>query len=222
MQEHCWSTIERLLLDAAVPRFGELSYGPDGLATRAAAHEVPYVAANLYAAGADKPFFPRFLFREFDGLQIAIIGVVGYDMHRLLSSSDQALWRIEDPAVSIQAAVEQIRRQLGRRPDVTILLVASDTASFSRIDAGNLVDVVIGDSDGIDPREIWRIAHVAPGSPDSALYSGPLHIARASEESVTHLAIHFEPREGAPPLLESVQQWTLPVLETGPRDVSTS
>ena len=114
-------------------------------------HGLRYLAANLKVAGGAEQRHPfrRYAIEERDGLKIALIGMVGQSELEDLPVAVRAQWAIEDPIVVFGKIRRAIDKQLGRRPDLTVVLMGTtDGELINRMNNIVGADVVIGSQGG--------------------------------------------------------------------------
>ena len=132
---------------AVVPHSGELSLGPERLASLAAEHGLPYLAANLSSRGpeGEETPFEAFMVEQRDGLEIAVIGLVGAEQLSGLPVNVRGQWTLSDPLLAFARARRAVDARQGRRPDLTVLLVATqDGETLRRLEQATGADVVLG------------------------------------------------------------------------------
>lgn len=222
--EHCGGTAKNLGYTAMVPVASELGMGPEQLYALASKFGLPYLAANLFRRETTvndftaRPF-PRFILQERDGLTVAFIGVVDPAELDTLPTSVRKTWRFEDMSIAVGRVVEELRAYLKRRPDLTVLLVASrDPAPLTRIEG---IDLVIGPpvNTNIDP--LRRVTDVpeSPSELEVTYGSGALVSLQPPWRAVTRIStdlVRHKGRRRARPV--RIVEERQPVLEDGPSD----
>ena len=224
--ELCAKAMARLEPTALVPRAGELALGPDELAAVSKRHELRYLAANLKIAGGKdaRHVFKRYVIEERDGLQVAIIGLVGSGELEDLPVSVRAQWLIEDPGVTFTKVRRAIDKQLGRRPDLTVVLVgSSDGDVLTRMNNIVGADVVIGSHSAIT--QMGRREHqevIADGrGREGVRFPKPLVRVPGPGFGVGRISARFGPgQRGGRARLSAVVHEHRPVKFEGPRDES--
>ncbi len=223
--EHCGTNAKALGYTAMVPVAAELGLGPEQLFALASRFHLPYLAANLFrreAPGNDftaRPF-PRFILQERDGLTIAFIGVVDPAELDTLPTSVRKTWRFEDMSIAVGRVIDELRSYLHRRPDLTVLLVASrDPAPLTRIEG---VDLVIGPpvNANIDPMRRVTEVPETPSELEVTYGNGALVTSQPPWRAVTRITTDLVRQKGrrrARPV--RIVEERAPVLEDGPIDV---
>ena len=222
----CIEAVASAEITALVPRKSDLGLGIDRLTAASVAGGLPYVAANVFdARHKDVRPFPRLKFRrEQEGLQIAIIGLVGPEQLEELPAAVRSQWRIEDPILALEHVIEDLRRTEGR-PDLIIVLAGATGESLARIQGARDVDLVLGDlsRDDLSPvRETIQLARDVPRE----RVRGPRPIAtlRTSPYAVGRIKVRFELPGPTSKLsrarLTQIRHETRPVLEEGPVDAT--
>jgi hypothetical protein len=223
----CAEGISSLSPTAIVPRRGELSLGPEALTALAGKYDLPYLAANLTAVDAEgsrRPF-KRFLVEERGGIQIAVIGLVGDDMLADLPVGVRSQWKLDDPLIAFQKAREALDKQEGRRPDLTVLLVASgDGATLTRLEQATGADVVIGNFQAgltqMGKREHHEVIADGQGR-EGVRYAKPLVRVTGTEFGVGRISARFGPTNtGGRARLSAIVHESRPVRFAGPIDAS--
>jgi hypothetical protein len=185
---------------AVVPHSGELSLGPLGLSALAAAHDLPYLAANLVAVGpeAPAPGFRSFLVEERDGLKIAVIGLVGPDMLNGLPVNVRSQWKLLDPLIAFGAARRAVDEREGRRPDLTVILVATeDGATLKRLEHATGADVVLGNFSArtqMGRREHYEVISKRQGR-EGVRFAPPLAPIAGTRFGVGRVSARFGPSQ---------------------------
>jgi hypothetical protein len=221
----CAEGIAGLSPTAIVPRRGELSLGPEALAIMAKKHSLPYLAANLRAvseAQSHRPF-PRFLVAQRGGLEVAVIGLVGEDMLADLPVGIRSQWKLDDPLIAFQKAREVMDKQAGRRPDLTVLLVASDDGEIlTRLERATGADVVIGNFQAgrtqMGRREHHEVIADGQGR-EGVRYAKPLVRVAGTGFGVGRISARFGSTDaGGRARLSAIVHETRPVRFAGPID----
>ncbi|MEM6733887.1 MAG: hypothetical protein AAF658_20160, partial [Myxococcota bacterium] len=224
LRDFCASSLASVRPAAVVPGDGDLSLGRDELLELAEKHELPYVAANLRFANetnGERPF-PSYVLREVEGLSVAIVGIVPPSALSRLPLPIRAQWTVEEQGPAVGAALTRVREELGRRPDLTVLLVDSPDERAWRDQRG--IDVVIGSFETDDHRyfnTVTKLLDRKEGLTDSSRYEMPVAVVRAGSHSVGEVLARFVPRAfGEPMRLVEVETNSFAVLESGPVDES--
>ena len=144
----CATAAKDFALDAIVPDTFELALGPEELERRAKTDAFPFVAANLFlrpeGAAEPKRPFPRYRLESIDGLDVAIVGLVGRDRLAPLPAAVRNRWVVADARTELERTLDVIRDRLGRRPDVTIALVSADELTKTSLQIVSNVDIIVG------------------------------------------------------------------------------
>ena len=183
---------------AVVPQRGELSLGPSGLSSLATTHGLPYLAANLVAVApeAPGPGFRPFIVEERDGLEIAVIGLVGPDMLKDLPVNVRSQWKLRDPLIAFGVAREAVDAQQGRRPDLTVVLVATeDGATLRRLEHATGADVVLGNFAShtqMGRREHYEVVSKSQGR-EGVRFAPPLARIAGTRFGVGRVSARFGP-----------------------------
>ena len=128
---------------AGVPSFQELELGKEKLKSLEKKHHIPIVAANLVDPKTKKPIFRRFSILEVDGLTIAVFGIVGEDQLKRVSASKRGQWKTLDTRLALATAYEDLRQQLQKKPDFSIVLLSSSTGEdLPKVSRAN-IDLVL-------------------------------------------------------------------------------
>ena len=224
--ELCAKAMARLKPTALVPRSGELSLGLEELTAVAKRHQLRYLAANLKTAGekGTRHVFKRYVIEERDGLKIAIIGMVGASQLEDLPVSVRAQWVIEDPIVIFGKVRRAIDKQLGRRPDLTVVLMGTaDGEVLSRMNNIVGADVVIGSQGGwtqMGRREHQEVIADGRGR-EGVRWSKPLVRVPGPGLGVGRISARFGPgQRGGRAALSAVVHERRPVKFEGPRDAA--
>ena len=195
---HCGSSARDLGLTAVVPREQDLALGAEGLSAFVTTHGLPMVAANL-RAGKDRPF-PRFSLRRAGALTVAVIGIVGRDQLLRLPASVREEWEVEQPDLALERTVRDLRDQLGRRPDLTVVLAGTgrgeDLAEAQSVPG---VDLVVGLFDRWDLLATTERIEVPPdrAGREGVRNQQPLLTVRSGRFSVGRVTARFSaPQDG--------------------------
>ena len=214
--EACGARIVRAGVAAVSPRADDLAKGPEALVSWSARHSIPYLAANLESrtdAGFERPF-RRYLIQRIDGLEVAVIGVVGAEQVAQLSAQRRAQWRVTDLRVSVLDTVDEIVRNLGRRPDLVVVLAGANEAG-QLVGRTRGVDVVLGGRSHSDLVRRSATVEVAPDQPLRGQRGTTAQVHTAgSSYGPTALTATFSP-EGA---LRTVSVQTHPLGQDDPAD----
>lgn len=222
--DFCGATARKLGFTAAVPVQSELGLGPDLLQKLAQRHGLPFIAANLFRKDSNandfrgRPF-PRFILQERDGVTVAFIGVVDPSELDVLPTSVRSQWRFEDMTISVGRVIDELRTYLRRRPDLTVVLVASrDPSPLTRIEG---VDMVIGPpvNTNIDPMRRVTEVPETPSELEITYGSGALVVSQPPWRAVTRLTtnlVRTTDRRRSRPV--RIIEERVPVLEEGPID----
>jgi hypothetical protein len=133
--------------DAYAPAEGELERGIAWLKDTAKQHQLPLIAANLrWKEGPDKgkTVFPPYRIVHKEGLAIVVVGVVSPDLATRIAWHKLREVEIEDTEIGIDQATLQATIELGRRPDLVVLLGRlREKAAAQSFSAGS-IDLVLG------------------------------------------------------------------------------
>ncbi|MBI2376551.1 MAG: hypothetical protein HYV07_21325 [Deltaproteobacteria bacterium] len=227
-REACASEAQRLGLSAMVPRAQELGLGLKGLLELSKRHELPYVAANLEDAtapeGSDRarPFSRFRLFRtrgQRRELVTAVIGIVDPEALGALTAEGRARLRIRDVGVSLAETKEAIFEQLGRYPDLTVVVVGAEgDRALAAVDRAH-VDVVIGDFSKFDAVPVRELVQIPTGAREQARHPFALSKVRGGDFGISFVEASFEEGDLGPSL-ESLRHELRPVFLDGPKDVA--
>ena len=218
--------IKELAPSAIVPVAEDLWLGPEELARYAGEASLPYIAANLSKTGdgdaSRRRTFPRFKIVETAGLTVGVIGAVGPSQSAILPPNLSGKWEVSPMGPALEEALTAMRRHLGRRPDLIVLLVATrDAAEYDKAMGTDGVDVVLGRWSSWQAAPTIRSLRFAPksgGREDSRLMDA-LYGVRASAISVGALSVTFrKSRDDAPARLTGIDDSSRVVVEDGPRD----
>jgi hypothetical protein len=185
---------------AVVPHRGELSLGPQGLSFVASAHGLPYLAANLIAVGPEgqETPFEGFIVEERDGLKIAVIGLVGADLLSGLPVNVRGQWKLSDPLLAFEQARRDVDARQGRRPDLTVLLVATqDGETLKRLEQATGADVVLGNFSSrtlMGRREHYEVVSKGQGR-EGVRFAPPLARISGTPFGVGRISARFGPSE---------------------------
>jgi hypothetical protein len=116
---------EELGYDAMVPGDWELERGIGWLLDKARRHRLPYVAANLvWRTGrlAKKPIFRPYRIFTRGGRSVGVIGVVPEELRRAVYGKRLGNATVLDGMQAVDEAMTAMITELGRRPDLTVLL----------------------------------------------------------------------------------------------------
>ncbi len=220
LQRFCAVAAQQAGVDVLVPSAMELGLGPDRLTELAAQHGLRYLAANLEIAGTAAQPFPRYLLTRIDDLWVAVIGMVGANQLQELSTAGRAGWTLRDPELALEEAAALIHRELGRRPDLSLLLVPEYDPDVDRaIDAG-WVDGVIGGGSGTDLRRIHRRHEIRPtvDVDYQSRFQQPVFRVRVGGGRVGRLRAQFVGPSASGWQLTGVEEEAWAVMEPGDRD----
>ena|GEM_PF-5050677 len=164
----CAYSLSGLGLDAVVPRSDELTLDPKVLIDEAQLHGLPYIATNLYDAKTSRRVFPPFVLRELpSGEFISIIGLVGQDQLNELTPDTRLAWKLFDSKESIKAAQREIYQQLGRMPDLVVILQSGGRKALNT-GVTAAADIVI--TDGLDEELIRRRERIEVAAEESGRF----------------------------------------------------
>jgi hypothetical protein len=226
----CASALADLAVDAIVPRTRDLGLGVDALLAVVEQHDLPYVAANLRdrrPSGDARPdragrVFPRFVLRDFDGLSVAVIGIVAPDQLDGLPASARGRWAVDDPTTALEDTRDAIISQLGRVPDLTVVMVAGRPGTPTGLVQHRFVDVVIGEFpvDDLLPRR-ERISFLSDEARRERVRDpSPLLVARGSPVAIGRVHARFLRTTAGGYQLRNLQHQVRPVVEPGEMDVA--
>ena len=217
--------LARLNPTAIVPRQPELMLGMHQLRGFADKHGIPYLGANL-VWGKGKPGdkdstrpFPRFVMTKVDGLNVGVVGMVGPDQIAQVPPWLRGDWKVEPPDLVLPDVIEAMHTQLGRPPDLTIVLISTDDANqFEKVMRNGAVDIVMGHF------HTWLSAPVEQqlllvrsddGGAQPRSRRAPFGL-RTSGLSVGTITVNFASGvEGGPLWLKDIVHKGLPVLDQG-------
>ena len=212
----CGGMARELGVDALVPRDAELALTPEALTAFAREHELPYLAANLVDAASGERPFPRFRLFERRGLVVAVVGTVDTDQLEALSGAARDRWRVETPGIALGKALAALEAQAGRRPDLTVVLMATGGTHFMKIAPVTGADVVLGLFDRWDVLPIREhVSVVAPGR-ESVRGQPTLLAVRGSQIAVGRIEARFT--SDTPARLTDLLHRADAVHFDGPRD----
>lgn len=219
-QEYCANAMRFLGPDAIVPGQGELGLAPDVLLDIAQVHQLPYIAANLTLRSDGSRPFPRYAVRTIDDLVVAFIGAVTPAQLGGLPAPARKQWLLEPLRSSLDSVLTEIREEVGRRPDLTVLLTDGRALQGGREVRG--VDVVLGEFSGQDRRRFFTVTELRErnvGISDGSRSELAVVSVQASRDSVGRLDARFKPRPGGGAWrLNDITLDHASVLEQGPRD----
>ncbi len=132
---------------AGVPSVQELELGRVKLKTLEKKHRIPVIAANLVDPKTNKSVFRRFSILEVDGLTIAVFGIVGKDQLDQVSAEQRRDWKLLDARLALKTAYKELRQQLQKKPDLSIVLLSSKTSDDVKKIAQVDIDLVLRSSD---------------------------------------------------------------------------
>jgi hypothetical protein len=217
----CGKALAELRPDAVVPREADLALGPAELAAEATRLGLPLVAANLQAADGSLPF-PRFRLIERGGLTLAVIGLVDRDQVSRLPASVRSQWKVERPVLALERTLEELERQLRRRPDLTVVLAATHGENYGRLLGTTRVDVAVGLANRYDLLATRQTVELLPGRSRERVRNQPVLLAvQGSDLALGRVEVTFgpPPAPGEPPVLQRLSQQSVPIDGEGPRDL---
>ena len=198
-----WDAWAMTKLDVLVPAASELIFGVPRLVEMAKKQRIPLVSANLEVPG----ILPWRLF-EHGGAQLLIIGVT--DGNNVKNAVD-----ITPPAAGVERAVQASTAQLGRRPDVVLVIGHLTPASRAALERdSDQIDFLITDfaDHGIHGEAITQ---VASGQSDKVFRSyerHPITIVRAGRNRLGLLDLTLRRRlNGVGYVIDRVLSKALPV-----------
>ena len=212
---------------ALVPRHGELTLGPDELENFVRQSNLPYIAANLrrrVKRGQDSKasrLFPRFLLETVDGLTVGVIGLVGPLQTGPLPSGIRERWEVEPLRPALESALDALHKRLGRRPDVTVVLLASSSEQeFESVMGSGQVDLVIGHFTTWQMRDSIERLEVpsSVGGREKSSSRRALYGVVASGVSIGNVDLSFASRKGEPARFIRLVHRRHRVDASGPRD----
>lgn len=227
LQKQCGEDMQALAVDAIVPRQEELALGGEAFTRFAADHRLPYVAANLRMRGdTSRAPFPGVRVKEWEGLTVAVVGVIGREQLSRVPPPLRSQWELEDPRASIRRALDELHARLRRRPDLVIALVGASVGDgdLSEVAAAPDVDLVVAESsrwDLVHRRETVELPAATdptvPHARESAYHPRPSLVVRTASIAVGRVEVVFQPRAGRFALSRLTHE-ARAVLEDGPVD----
>ncbi|MEO1172812.1 MAG: hypothetical protein AAFX94_12310, partial [Myxococcota bacterium] len=220
VRNYCAEALRRFTPAALVPGPGELGLGTEALNGFLGDHELPYVAANLRRQSDDRAPFPPYRIATIGSHTVAFVGIVHEEHLVDLPVPVRKQWRIGAERPALERTLDGLWQELGRRPDLTVLLVDG------RLDSGAVdglpIDAVIGDFRIDDHRWFSAITELKPrasGVADASRYEIPVAQVSAGRQAVGRLTGVFAYRgESIPWRLEAVEVESYAVLDDGPRE----
>ena len=218
--------IKDLAPGAIVPTIYDLWQGADELGRYVGSTGLPYVAANLLKAGTapetERRLFPRFLVLQVGGLEVGVIGVVSLRQTGLLPPTVAKAWELLPLRTALEDAIDALHRHIGGRPDLTIVLLATnDPDEFDTAMGVGAVDIVLGQWAGWQAARTKRSLHfpVETGGRESNRIHDALYGVRASAISIGRLDVLFDVSgQGSTHRLRRVEDENWVVFDEGPRD----
>ncbi|MEE2903160.1 MAG: hypothetical protein VYC39_12580, partial [Myxococcota bacterium] len=218
----CAYSLSGLGLDAVVPRSEELTLDPKLLVDEAQLHGLPYIATNLYDAKTNRRVFPPFVLRELpSGEFISIIGLVGQNQLNELTPDARSAWKLFDSEESIKTAQREMYQQLGRMPDLVVVLQSGGRKAF---DTGitAAADIVI--TDGLDEELIRRRERIEVAAEESGRFglssSRTLLVAETHPLTIGRIISRFRQSNDVleSPRLVQLDHEVVPVVKNSKRD----
>lgn len=220
VRSYCADALRRFTPAAVVPGPGELGLGTEALSGFLSAYELPYVAANLERQADGEAPFPPYRLATIGIHTVAFIGIV-HEAHLVdLPVPVRKQWRIGPERPALKRTLNALWAEIGRRPDLTVLLVDGRLDS-SAID-GLPIDAVVGDFRIDDHRWFNGVTELKPrasGVADASRYELPVTQVSAGRRAVGRLTGVFAYRgEGVPWRLKAIELESYAVLDDGPRE----
>ena len=185
-----WASYGETPLGLLAPGLPELMAGLERLATEAEGAGVTILAANLRDATGETPFSGAELL-ELGEVAVAFVGVVDPAVEAQLDGMVRSGLDIEPPATAVSRALDTLRAQHDRDPDLVVLLAGFQPATMGALlrDVSD-VDVVIGDFSAPAPSTHVQSAKPTPQREyENALERRPLLVVHAGSTEVGEIEV---------------------------------